>query len=398
MKILTYTSLYPNSANPNHGVFVAQRMAHLARRPGISVHVVAPVPFCPAWARIPEWQQFRCIPAQETINGVTVYHPRYLLVPKISMPLHGVAMYLGSIRLARRLHWEIGFDCIDGHYVYPDGFAAVMLGRALGIPTFVSARGTDINVFPSFTSIRPMIRWTLRHAAGGIAVSTPLRDKMVSLGLLPEKARVIGNGVDASRFVPLDRAECRKRLEIRAEKVIVSVGSLIESKGHQLALAALPEVLSQHASLKLYIIGSGPIRERLQRLAVTNGIAANVHLVGRVPNEELKYWYSAADVTCLFSEREGWPNVLLESIACGTPVVATSVGGIPEVLASDDVGLMVEGKMECAAAGLRRGLTHGWDREALRRFAERRTWDSVAAELEAYFLPMLRSRAELTTV
>src|SRR4029077_2757529 len=160
LRILTFTALYPNKVNPLQGLFIHQRVVHLARRPGNSVEVIAPVPYFPSWLPLPRWRQFSQIPREEEIDGVRIHYPRYPLLPRISMPAHGMLMYLSSLSLGLRLHRKKTFDCIDAHFVYPDGFAAVCLGRDLKLPVVVSARGTDINLYSSFRLIRPMLRWT----------------------------------------------------------------------------------------------------------------------------------------------------------------------------------------------------------------------------------------------
>lgn len=369
---------------PNHGIFILQRMGHFAKRPSNSVQVVAPIPYCPPLIFFPKWERFRGVPRRESISGLTVHHPRYLLLPKLSMPLHGVSMFLNTINQLLKLHGEHGFDLIDAHYVYPDGFAAVLAARRLGLPVFVSARGSDLNVFPELPTIAPLIRWTLRHATAGIAVSTPLRDKMIALGLSADRSYVIGNGVDLSRFVPLERSECRHRLGVPSGEIILSVGALIESKGHQVAIAALAELLPRHPEVWLFIVGEGPYHNALLECARAHRVADRVRLVGAVPNEELKYWYSAADVNCLFSSREGCPNVLLESIACGTPVVATRVGGIAEVLTSDSAGLIID-HVRLAAPALHSLLQQKPDRHRMRALAQQRSWAKTASQVEEVF-------------
>src|SRR5262245_60043986 len=156
MRVLTYTSLFPDSTRPVHGIFIYQRMRHFVRRSGNSVTVIAPVPYVPSWVGGAKANAFRAIPEQEEFEGLTVYYPRYLFLPKVGMALHGLLMYLGSREILRRLADE-RFDLIDAHYVYPDGFAAMMSSRFLRIPFVVSARGSDINEFPHFRTIRPMV-------------------------------------------------------------------------------------------------------------------------------------------------------------------------------------------------------------------------------------------------
>ena len=395
MRILTFTSLFPNSVQPWHGSFVYQRVAHLARRPGNSITVVAPVPYAPSWISTQRWREASRISVCEKFGELNVYHPRYFLLPKISMPLHGLSMFAGSLGTVRQLHEKMKFDCIDAHYIYPDGFAAVRLGRSLGIPVIVSARGTDISLFPSFRLIRPMIQWTLRNAAGVVGVCEALRQSMLGLGASVENTRAIGNGVDVERFVPMDRDEARRKLGIPLDaEVVVAVGNLVPVKGYQFLIPVIARLSSQGRKIKLYIIGEGYFRTRLEMLAQQEKVQDRVVFVGRKPNEELKYWYGAADVSCLASSREGWANVLLESLACGTPVVATRVWGAPEVITSPELGVLVDQNVDSILAGLETALGKPWDREALARYAGSRTWDVVAGEVENFLKLQIRSESK----
>jgi teichuronic acid biosynthesis glycosyltransferase TuaC len=380
---LTFTSLFPNSSDPTHAIFVYQRSSHLARRQGNEVLVVSPVPYFPRWLKTKKWQTASELPEQEVVGNLTVHHPRYPLLPKISMPLHGLSMFLGSLRCVAALNRQTKIDCIDAHFVYPDGFAAILLGKYLDVPVTVSARGTDINLFPSFRLIRPMIRWTLRHADGVIAVSAALRDAMACLGLSKEKIHLIPNAVDTARFRPIPTGEARQRLNLpEGCPLLVSVGSLIEAKGHQLTIRAMALIGNQYPSLRLYIIGEGPYRTELERLIKSLGLQGRVQLLGKRPNEELPFWFCAASLSCLASSREGWPNVVTESLACGTPVVATRIGGIPEILRSPELGTLVEQTSEDIALGIVKSLDKEWDRQAISREASARTWETVAEEVE----------------
>lgn len=385
MRILTFTSLFPNSVQPWHGIFIYQRVVHVARRPGNSVTVVAPVPYAPSWISTPRWREARSIPAREAFGGLNVYHPRYFLLPKISMPFHGLSMFAGSLTLVRQLHEKMRFDCIDAHYIYPDGFAAVRLGRSLGIPVIVSARGTDISLFPSFRLIRPMIQWTLRNATGAVGVCEALRQSMLGLGAAAENTRAIGNGVDLERFTPVERGAARGKLDIPGDaEVVAAVGHLVPVKGYQFLIPVIARLISEHPKIRLYIVGEGYFRSKLEAQARQEKVQDRVIFVGRKPNEELKYWYSAADVSCLASAREGWANVLLESLACGTPVVATRVWGAPEVITSSELGVLVDQNVDSIAAGLNAALRKRWDRELLVRHAASRTWDVVAKEVDGF--------------
>jgi glycosyltransferase involved in cell wall biosynthesis len=320
---------------------------------------------------------FGQVPKTETVGTLPVVHPRYLLLPGI-MPLHGFLIFLGCLREATRLHRRYHFDCIDAHYVYPDGFAAVLLGKVLGIPVFLSARGTDINVFPRFRLIRPMIRWTLNRAAGVIAVSAALKEVMLGIGVPADKIQVIANGVDPHRFHAVDRATARRELGIPDDaQMIVSVGSLVPVKSHMLLITAMAELAKRNPKLRLYIVGEGQMRAKLEALVHEQNLQECVFLVGGWPIETLKQWYSAADVSCL---------VVLESLACGAPVVATRVGGVGEVLVSENLGILAEPSTEGLIVGLERALQGQWNRNFIACHAHARTWDVVAEEVERYLL------------
>lgn len=333
------------------------------------------------------------MPLQEEIGGLTVHHPRYFLLPKVSMPFHAILMFLGSVARVRSLNRSAKIDCIDAHFVYPDGLAALLLGKILGVPVTVSARGTDINLYPSFRLIRPMIRWTLSKADGVIAVSSALKDAMVRLGVHPDKIQVIPNGVDAQRFHLLDREEAKRKLNLPREiLLLVSVGALIRLKGHPTLVRAFARIAPRHPELMLYILGEGPLRSELEALVCELNLQDRVSLPGKRPNEELPQWFNAAELSLLTSAREGWPNVVTESLACGTPVVATRVGGVPEILHSQELGIVVDQTIESVADGLERALLTNWDRETISEQTRVRTWTTVAGEVEGVFSKQLRAR------
>lgn len=382
MRILTFTSLFPNSLDRNFGIFVYQRSKHLAARDGNEVAAVSPVPYLPRWLKSGRWATAGAMPAVEQINGLTIYHPRYFLLPKIWMPFHALTMFLGSLSLVKKLHREKAFDCIDAHFVYPDGMAAVLLGRTLEIPVIVSARGSDITQFSRFWSIRPMVRWTLKRAAAVIAVSESLKEEMVSLGVNADKVRVIPNGIDSEQFRRIGREEARRRLKLPLDNsLLVSVGALVPAKDHRLLIESFGRIAKTNPALRLHILGEGFLRPQLERLVRDLGLGDQVSLPGKRPNDELPLWFSAAEISCLSSEREGWPNVVTESLACGTPVVATGVGGVREILHSAELGIVTERSVEGFAAGICEALKRTWDRNEISRQTRGRAWRVVAEEV-----------------
>ena len=299
------------------------------------------------------------------------------------MPLHGLLMYAGCSGYVRRLHQQHSFNCIDAHYVFPDGLAAVLLGRSLGIPVVLSARGSDIHTFPRFRTIRPQIRWALRNAAGVVAVSDSLARAIHELEPALKNVQVIGNGVDAQRFYREDRSLARERLGLSpGGKVVVSVAALRRVKGPDLLVGAASLLKNSLPHCKVLFVGAGPELAPLQELAKQLSCADICQFVGPVANQQLRTYFSAADVSCLTSREEGWPNVILESLACGTPVVATCVGAVPQLLTDPALGIVVEPSPEAIGAALSRALHQEWNPQVISSYAKSHTWENVAHKFE----------------
>ena len=392
MRILTFTSLFPNSQAPNYSIFLLQRISHLASR-GNEITVVAPLPYAPKLLGSTSVGRVSSLPKEETIGGLHVYHPRYPLLPKVSMPLHALLMSMGCYGAVRKLHRQNAFDCIDAHYVFPDGVAAILMGRSLEIPVTVTARGSDIHTFTRFKTILPQIRWALRNANGRAAVSSSLAKIMDEIQPSTDGTKVIGNGVDTQRFSVEERRSARNRLGLNQdEELVVSVAALRQVKGPDLLLRAAALLRQSGRRCRVMFVGVGPELPSLQRLARQLECEEVVTFAGQVNNQDLRLYYSAANVSCIPSRNEGWPNVLLESIACGTPVVATRVGAAVEILADADLGLLVDPTPESICDGLRRALDRKWNQDQLVGYASTQTWDDVAAATEHFLERSVESR------
>ena len=388
MRVLTFTSLFPNQQQPNYAVFIKNRMAAVNNLDNLEVRVVAPVPWFPKV--IPgegRWQHLARIPDQEVIDGLQVNHPRYLVTPKLGMTLYGHSMFWGSLKTIKEIYKEWPFDLIDAHYVYPDGLAAVMLGKYFNVPVVVSARGTDMNLYPQFRLVRPLVKRVLHRSDSLVSVCQSLADLMVDHGCDSEKIAVIPNGVDLQNFKKMELQDARQELKLEStDKIVLSVGNLNKGKGHHLLIEAVNLLQQQHKlDFKTYIIGRGEEYDNLQQQIKAAGLNANVSLVGEVDNNKLGYWYSAADLFFLGSFSEGWPNVVSEALACGTPVVATAVNGIPEIITSEDLGIVVERDPQAFANGIKEAFQKNWDRDLIAAHGSQRTWDVVATEVEATF-------------
>jgi teichuronic acid biosynthesis glycosyltransferase TuaC len=377
--------LYPNSITPNHGIFVETRLRHLIRSGQVEARVVAPVPWFPA--KHPMFKRYARqarVPRHEVLHDIDVSHPRYVLVPKIGMSSAPFTLALAAIPEIERLRrGGFEFDAIDAHYYYPDGVAAAIVARHFRKPLVVTARGTDLNLISDYRIPRQLMRWAGRQASYSVSVSKALQEKLIRLGFERERLIVLRNGVDLELFAPVDRVAAKRSLGLEDVRTFLSVGHLVELKGHDLAIRALARAFP---TAQLLIIGEGELRQTLQQLATDLGVERRVIFTGAVAQDRLKYYFSAADALILLSSREGWPNVLLESMACGTPVVATSVGGIPEIVAAPEAGILVRDRSpEAIAEGVTRLLSACPTREATRAYAERFSWeDTTRGQLRIY--------------
>jgi teichuronic acid biosynthesis glycosyltransferase TuaC len=375
IRLLTFSTLYPNNVRPNHGIFVENRLRHLVASQRAHSTVVAPVPWFPSRSpRFGDWARNASVVPIELRHDITVHHPRYPVLPWIGMSVAPYLLYRAVLPTLRRLAASgQRFDAIDAHYLYPDGVAAVWLGRALGLPTVVTARGTDVNLIPKYALPRALIRQAVAGSAALIAVSAALKRELVSLGAPDEKVTVLRNGVDLLLFRPVDRASAREALGL-TRPTLISVGHLIERKGHHRVIEAMRLL----PDFTLLIVGEGPQRDRLTALIEQHGMVERVRLLGARPHTELPSLYGAADILVLASSREGWANVLLEAMACGTPVVASNIWGNPEVVGDAAAGVIAdENTPEGIAAAVRSLFAHLPERAATRAYAEQFNWDAT---------------------
>ena len=392
IRLLTFSTLFPHSARPNHGIFVENRLRHLLASQQATSLVLAPVPWFPSQSsRFGDWAVNAKAPPMEHRYGVDIRHPRYPVIPKFGMSAAPWLLYRAMVPVMARLLAEgQRFDLIDAHYVYPDGVAAVWLGRRFNLPITITARGTDVNLIPRFTIPRLLIQRAIRDSSALIAVSAALKQVLVDLGAPDHKVTVLRNGVETALFhPPADRAAARAALGLTGP-TLVSVGGLIERKGHHRTI----EAMRQLPGFTLLIAGEGPERAALSALIAEHGLTDRVRLLGPVPHRDLPALYGAADASVLASSREGWANVLLESMACGTPVVAANIWGNPEVVRSPDAGLIYEpntpdGIVSC----VQRLFAAMPSRAATRAYAEPFSWDETTAGQLTLFRRILNAQS-----
>ena len=369
MKILTFSTLFPNSEKPGHGIFVETRLRHLVGSGQVQSRVVAPIPWFPSTnPRFGNYARFAKAPRHEVRHGIQVAHPRYPVLPKVGM---SVAPFL----LAQAVKPAIGrlidegydFDLIDAHYFYPDGVAAAMLARHFNKPLVITARGSDITLFPQYALPRRQILWAARRADAIITVCNALRDEVVAMGIDAERVVSLRNGVDLQLFRPTERSP-------NPMFTLLAVGHLVPVKAQDLIIGALPLL----PGVRLVLAGDGPDRAKLENLARELKVMDRVTFLGAVPQAQLRDHYGAADALVLSSSREGWANVLLEAMACGTPVVASRVYGTPEVVAAPEAGVLMRERSYQGVADAVTLLRANYpDRAATRHYAERFSWDDT---------------------
>ena len=388
LKILTFSTLFPSSVRPGHGIFVETRLRELLSSGKVEARVVAPVPwFFSTHPRFGEYARLAQTPTRETRHGLDVQHPRYFLPPKIGMNIAPFTIALGARPAIQRLRDEgFDFDVIDAHYYYPDGVAAALLARYFKKPLTITARGTDLNLIPQHALPRRMIQWAASRATASIGVCAALVDVLRQWDIPQDRLHVMRNGVDLERFRPVPQGMVRAELGLNGSPLLISVGYLIERKGHHIAIDALAKLLPNHPQARLIIVGDGEQLESLRDLCKRLNVQDRVTFTGALPNAELFRWYCSADVMILASSREGWANVLLESMACGTPVVAARIWGTPEVVSEEVAGRLVDQRDGSAfAAAISSLLSDYPDRSRVRAFAEKFSWKSTTDAQVALF-------------
>jgi glycosyltransferase involved in cell wall biosynthesis len=388
MDVITIASLFPNAEQPRHGIFVEERLWHLRQVMDSRFHVIAPVPWFPSTSsKFGNYARLARVPGQEERRGLLVHHPRFLTIPKAGMSLQPFLYAFAVAPIINKLVKEVnGPVLLDGHYLYPDGVATALLAKWLNLPFILTARGSDVNIYPDYRVPRHLIAWACRKAAKVITVSNALRARLIDLGIPPSRIVTLRNGVDLERFHPVDRAHARHVTGLSGNAVL-AVGNLAPVKDHELlirALALAPE-------LNLTVIGEGPLKGYLQEVITQCQVTDRVQIIGNISQQDLITYYSAADVCAHTSRHEGMPNVVLESMACGTPVVATACEGVPELFTNPAAGVLVgERTPGAVAAAIGKLLAAPPTRASTRHHAASLGWEPTIAGLQTAMASAVR--------
>ena len=373
LRVLVFTLVFPNRAQPLHGTFVLERTRHLAAF--ADIRVVAPVPW------------FRALTPPRPISDITpirhIQHPRFWYMPKVLPAFRGLFLFLSALLEIRRLRAGFDFDLIDAHFAYPDGFAAILLGRWLRRPVCITLRGTIVQ-----WSRRPLGRWlcdwAIRRAERVIAVAESLADRARQGGVPEHRIQTIANGVDCERFRVIDRIAARRQLGLPQDgRLLVSVGHISPRKGFHRVIRSLPRVLAACPDARFAIVGGRGAEAdnsaQLHALVRDLGLVDRVLFAGAVLPDRVALWLGAADVFVLASDFEGCPNVVLEAMSCGRPVVATKVGDIERMVPSF-AGILFDDPEDTAALGesILAALAREWDAQRIHDHVAGQSWDRVA--------------------
>lgn len=352
--VVVVTNLYPNRDEINRGIFTKQQVEGLNHE--VDVTVIAPVPWRPIWLEKAITKR-PALPKMESIDGITVYHPRYLVIPKILRWTYGWFFYLGVFSLIKSLSKKINIDLISVHWAYPDAYGTALAANRLHIPFAVHALGCDINEYLKYPARRKRIKYAMQHSKLNIVVSRELKTKITQLDVSESKTQVLLNGIDQRRFTKGSQYNSRRDLSLpENEKLVLFIGNFQVEKGLTYLLQAVEKI--KDSDFRLVVIGGGPDEILVKEEFKTRNIMHKIIFIGRVPHHEIPNYLRAADLLCLPSLREGCPNVVLESLSCGTPVLGSNVGAVPDIISKPQWGIVVPTcSPEKIANGILSGLT-----------------------------------------
>jgi teichuronic acid biosynthesis glycosyltransferase TuaC len=382
MRVLILTKIFPNRIEPLSSPFNRQQFARLARL--CDVQILATIPWFPCAKAFSKWSRagrLFDVPKEECIDGIKVEHPRFVFVPRIAPGLSG-PLYAACLATTA-LGYRGKVDVVLGSWAYPDGFAAVVLAEMLGTPAVIKLHGSDMNVVAQLPGPRRWLAWALRRAERVVAVSAPLRDAAVELGASSNRVDIVPNGIDRARFRPHDRTAARHALGLPIDGVIVLyVGNIERHKGSLDLVRAFAALTQWRKNASLLMVGDGAAKADCQKLTIELGV--DVSFVGARPHDEIPQWIAACDVFALPSWNEGTPNVVLEALACGRRVVATGVGGTPDVITSETLGVLVPPRDPPALAiAIERALSLAYDASVVSAALNAPDWGESAQYLHA---------------
>jgi glycosyltransferase involved in cell wall biosynthesis len=372
LRVTVVTPIFPIPAQPYRGHSEFEIVLALSKR--ADVNVICPFPRYPKWFQ-PHFD-YRRPDLSYSPPGVAARYFEYPALPGLTRGINGFvcAKYLEAYFL------ECKPDVACNFWLYPEGYATVAVARRLGIPSVIGSIGSDLNRFADPAS-RWLTRLAMRRATFVVTKSDHLRQRAIQMGISASKVRTIRNGCNPSVFHLRDRSAARARLAVddRAELVLF-VGRLDIAKGIEELLEAFASLVSRRPNLRLAFVGDGPGGEHLRSKAKHLQLGDRITLNGACSSQEVAEWLAAASVLALPSYNEGYPNVVIEALSCGRPVIATNVGGILE-LVNEESGILIPPRdSRTLATAIEKAMDQHWDEHSISE-QFRRSWDEAADEL-----------------
>jgi glycosyltransferase involved in cell wall biosynthesis len=379
LRVLTLSTLFPDATRPTFGPFVESQTLGLAAHPDVELRVMAPVGIPPLGRFHPRYRALAQLPDVETWKGLAVYRTPFGHIPGVGGRWDARALARALRRPLKGIRAQFPFDVIDAQFFWPDGPAAIALGRELGVPVSIKARGADIHYWGTNPATAAQVIAAGQAADGMLAVSAAMKADMVALGMPADRITVHYTGIDKGIFTVRDRDAAKAALAIRGP-MIVSVGALIPRKGQGFVIDALPAL----PDATLVLIGKGEDEDTLKAKAQALGVADRVRFMGAMPQSVIADWLAAADVMALPSSSEGLANAWVEALASGTPVVTCDVGGARELLDRPEAGRLVGRDGGQIAAAIGALLADPPARDAVAATVDRFSWDANTSALYAH--------------
>ena len=362
-KVVIITNLYPLPWQPTRATFNYQQFTALSKY--LDVYLLIPVAF-------PDWFKNRKTISKDNSRIMIV---PYFYFPKMGRRFYGFLMYWSLWLMAGRWINSVGPSKILGSWAYPDGVAAHKIAKKINADYYLKVHGSDINMHASYPSRAKQIVGVANNAKGILSVSSALASRMAEIGVDQSRIQVIYNGVDLEKFIPVENGG------VNDIPYILFIGNLIKGKGVIELLDAYEILNKKNIDIELRFIGGGPMMNELKRRVKQKNLVKTVKFLGVVSHDELPRHIANANVLALPSYREGVPNVILEAMACGVPVVASNVGGIPEVV-NEETGVLVKSiDAHSIAESMIEALEKPWSTKTIRAYAERFSWDENIEQL-----------------
>ncbi|RJQ24529.1 glycosyltransferase family 4 protein [Candidatus Parcubacteria bacterium] len=388
MKILSVSHIFPNRVLPNYGVFIKERLKALSKL--VETNIISPVPSFPFINLFDKYKNYNKIPYIDFLDSLSVCYPKFFLFPKYFNFLDGYFYFHSTNSFFSEQILKKNIDLLDFHWVYPDAYAGLKWAKKFNKKIVVTIRGNESICYYENSLRKKLLINTLQNVDHIISVSNELERKVIEeYGIKKDRVTVIPNGIEPEKFKSIDKIMARKYCGLdKDKKYILSLSRLSHEKGLEYLFEAFAFLKVNNA--ELVVVGDGPLNEALHNMSLKLGIRNKVNFIGSVSHDETINWYNAADVYCLPSLWEGCPNVIIESLACGTPVVSTKVGGIPDLVPNDDYGYLVPaGESGDLAVALNRALNKNWDCQKIAHYGSRNTWDNVADRVVEVFHKVL---------